>query len=71
MIAQAKLEERQRARRKVLESHGHTWQPQWFRKVGRGENEGGEEVWLLKEKGGYWDRRAKGDWSGVQQVFET
>ncbi|KAI7217049.1 hypothetical protein KC333_g4461 [Hortaea werneckii] len=64
----ARLEERQRARRKVLESHGQTWNPQFFEKV---EGEGDEEVWVLKGgKGSYWDRRARGDWQGVREVFE-
>ncbi|KXT10100.1 hypothetical protein AC579_8966 [Pseudocercospora musae] len=64
----ARLEERQRARRKVLESHGQTWKPQFFEKVET--NEVDEEVWVLKEQGGYWDKRAANDWNGVQQVFE-
>lgn len=63
----AKLEERQRSRKKVRESHGQEWKPQFFEKVG-GE---GEEMWRLKEKGGYWERRVKGDWGGVQEVFEA
>jgi len=63
----ARLEERQRARRKVLESHGQQWQPRFFEKVAEGD----EETWRLKEKGGYWERRVKGDWSGVGDVFET
>ncbi|OTA34359.1 hypothetical protein BTJ68_07115 [Hortaea werneckii EXF-2000] len=59
----ARLEERQRARRKVLESHGQTWNPQFFEKV---EGEGDEDVWVLKGgKGSYWERRANGDWQGV------
>ena len=66
----ARLEERQRARRKVLESHGQTWKPQFFENVA-GEDVDGEEVWALKQKDGYWDRRAKGDWRDVQEVFET
>ena len=64
----ARLEERQRGRRKVLESHGQQWSPQFFEKVGSGE--GSDELWMLKNKGGYWDRRAQGDWASVQQVFE-
>ncbi|KAM0724253.1 hypothetical protein Q7P37_000135 [Cladosporium fusiforme] len=63
----AKLEERQRSRKKVRESHGQEWKPQFFEKVA-GE---GEEMWRLKEKGGYWERRVKGDWGGVQEVFEA
>jgi oxysterol-binding protein-related protein 3/6/7 len=66
----ARLEERQRSRRKVLETHGQTWKPQFFEKVG-GTEAGGEEVWMLKAKDGYWARREKGDWGGVQEVFEV
>jgi hypothetical protein len=63
----ARLEERQRSRKKVRESHGNEWKPQFFEKVA-GD---GEELWRLKEKGGYWERRVKGDWGGVEEVFEA
>jgi len=70
----ARLEERQRARRKVLESHGQSYKPQFFEKVagGDGEENGvSEEVWMLKSgNDGYWERRARGQWDGVQEVFE-
>lgn len=64
----ARLEERQRARRKVLETHGQTYKPQFFEKVANAD--GDEEVWMLKQTGGYWDKRAASDWRGVQEVFE-
>lgn len=64
----ARLEERQRARRKVLESHAQTWKPQFFQKVATADSE--EEVWVLKDQDGYWDKRAAADWDGVQEVFE-
>lgn len=71
----ARLEERQRARRKVLETHGQTWKPQFFEKVAAGsvdsKTDPDEEVWMLKQGAGYWEKRAAGDWSGVQEVFET
>ncbi|KAL1585889.1 hypothetical protein WHR41_05124 [Cladosporium halotolerans] len=63
----AKLEERQRSRKKVRDNHGQEWKPQFFEKMACD----GEEMWKLKEKGGYWERRVKGDWSGVQEVFEA
>lgn len=66
----ARLEERQRARRKVQESHGQPWKPQFFEKVSGG-NSDGEEAWMLKQKDGYWERRAQGGWSGVPEVFEV
>ncbi|KAK5164774.1 Oxysterol-binding protein 3 [Saxophila tyrrhenica] len=65
----ARLEERQRARRKVLEAHGRVWEPRFFELV-----EGvGEDVWRLKgeEVEGYWGRRERGDWRGVGEVFEV
>ncbi|KAG8624949.1 hypothetical protein KVT40_006700 [Elsinoe batatas] len=41
----ARLEERQRGRRKVMEAHGRAHGPVWFQKV---DNEGDEEIWRLK-----------------------
>ncbi|PSK42375.1 hypothetical protein B9Z65_4289 [Elsinoe australis] len=67
----ARLEERQRGRRKVLEAHGRAHEPAWFEKVEGLEGEG-DEVWRLRSgKDGYWDRRERGDWKGVVDVFET
>lgn len=63
----AKLEERQRSRKKVRDSHGTEWTPQFFERVAGN----GEELWRLKDKGGYWERRVKGDWNGVEEVFEA
>jgi len=67
----AKLEERQRARRKVLEVHGQPWAPRFFEKVDRMTSGDGEEVWRLKNMNSYWDRREKGDWHGIGDVFEV
>ena len=65
----ARLEERQRARRKVLESHGAEWKPRFFELV-KGDEE--EEVWKLSTgKNGYWECRGRGDWHDVNPVFET
>ena len=65
----ARLEQRQRDRRKVLEGHGKEWRAEWFERVGEGE----DEVWRLRDGGGegYWERRERGDWKGVGEVFET
>lgn len=64
----ARLEERQRARRKIMEDHGDEWRPRWFTKVQEGE--GGDEVWKLKGgKDGYWEERARGEWTDVVDVF--
>lgn len=64
----AKLEEGQRRRRRVLEEKGEEWAPKWFQ---RGEGEG-EEVWVKKVGvEGYWEEREKGNWRGVESVFEA
>lgn len=64
----AKLEEGQRRRRRVLEEKGEEWVPKWFQ---RGEGEG-EEVWVKKVGvDGYWEEREKGNWKGVESVFEA
>lgn len=67
----ARLEERQRGRRKVLEGHGAEWQPHFFELVDdAGEEE--EEVWRLKTgKDGYWESRERGGWESISRVFET
>lgn len=70
----ARLEERQRARRKVLEEHGQEWKPRWFSKVGAAEAAAldGEEIWRLKGgKDGYWECRERGEWGDLTEVFET
>ena len=62
-----KLEEAQRRRRKIMEEQGLEWRPKWFTRI-----EGDDEVvWKLKGgKDGYWEERAKGEWTGVEKVFE-
>ncbi|KAF2205556.1 hypothetical protein GQ43DRAFT_407177 [Delitschia confertaspora ATCC 74209] len=70
----ARLEERQRARRRVMEEHGEEWVPRWFVRVSREEAEtlGENEVWRLKSgREGYWEERASGKWEGVMDVFQT
>lgn len=65
----ARLEERQRARRRVMEDHGEIWRPRWFMKADTAEGE--EELWKLRGgKDGYWEERAKGEFTGVVDVFE-
>ena len=60
----AKLEDGQRARRKIQEATGEPHKPNWFVRADGGGEE--EEVWVLKGgKEGYWDVRARGDWKGV------
>lgn len=62
------IEEGQRRRRKEMETAGEEWTPKFFVKVNR---DGGEVSWKLKAaEGGYWERRAKGDWTGVVDVLD-
>ncbi|CAI6314817.1 unnamed protein product [Periconia digitata] len=74
----ARLEERQRGRRKVMEEHGQEWSPKWFTKIGPDEagaalaGEDGADLWRLKSgKEGYWECRERGDWEGVVDVLEA
>ncbi|KAI8935307.1 hypothetical protein NX059_007893 [Plenodomus lindquistii] len=70
----ARLEERQRARRRVMEEHNEEWKPRWFSKLGTAEAAalGDEEVWRLKGgKDGYWECRERGSWEGVVDVLQT
>ncbi|KAF2277125.1 uncharacterized protein EI97DRAFT_417190 [Westerdykella ornata] len=69
----ARLEERQRARRRVMEEHGETWAPKWFVKASAEEASllGDEEVWRLKAgRDGYWECREEGRWDQVIDVFQ-
>ena len=62
------LEEGQRARRREMESNDETWKARWFSKVDLGD----EVVWKLKTgKEGYWDERARGEWTGVIPVLQV
>jgi oxysterol-binding protein-related protein 3/6/7 len=61
------LEERQRERRKETELQRDSWKPRWFISVDAGD----EEVWKLKTgKDSYWEERARGEWTGVVDVFK-
>ncbi|KAF2735299.1 hypothetical protein EJ04DRAFT_522930 [Polyplosphaeria fusca] len=69
----ARLEERQRARRRIMEEHGEQWAPRWFSKASEEEARrwGDEEVWRLKGgREGYWESREGGSWEGVVDVFQ-
>lgn len=63
-----KLEEAQRARRRAMEDRGDTHKPRWFVRVE--DSADGEEVWKIKSgKDGYWEERAKGVWTDVEEIF--
>ncbi|CZS92287.1 probable oxysterol-binding protein 1 [Rhynchosporium graminicola] len=64
----AKLEEGQRARRKEMEARGDVHKPRWFTKIEGGYE--GEEVWKLRGgKEGYWEERARGQWTGLEDIL--
>jgi hypothetical protein len=64
------LEEGQRTRRREMENAGESWIPRWFTQINDGSD--GENAWRLKGgKDGYWDERARGNWSNVVPVFEA
>lgn len=70
-VVKARLEEKQRERRKALEEKGEEWAPRWFERVEGAEGvAGGEEVWRARAgKEGYWEERGRGEWRGVEGVF--
>lgn len=62
------LEEGQRARRREMEAAGESWKARWFTKVEMGD----EVIWRLKVgKDGYWEERARGEWTGVVPVLDV
>lgn len=66
----AQLEERQRERRKDMETKGETWRPRWFTQV---DSESGqaEGVWKLRSgKDSYWEERSRGEWTGTVPVLK-
>ncbi|KAF2266137.1 oxysterol binding protein-like protein [Lojkania enalia] len=70
----ARLEERQRARRRVMEEHGEAWSPRWFARASEEESRrwGDEEVWKFRNgKEGYWECRERNEWDGVTEIFHV
>ena len=62
------LEEAQRERRRDMEAKGETWKPRWFTKVELGD----EVVWKLRTgKDGYWEERARGEYTNVVSVLQA
>jgi hypothetical protein len=63
----AKIENRQRERRKIMENENRSWHPRFFERV---DGTGEEEIWRLKcGKEGYWEAREKGEWDNVEDVL--
>lgn len=68
----AKLEERQRSRRKTLETHGRSYEPTFFHPAKAHQDADEEQIWLLTQgQHGYWERRARHDWNNLVDIFET
>ena len=66
----AKLEDAQRNRRKEMEARGTDWKSRWFVKAESAEEQGLGLEWRLKTgREGYWEERAKGTWTGVEDVL--
>ncbi|KAI1372945.1 Oxysterol-binding protein-domain-containing protein [Hypoxylon crocopeplum] len=64
------LEEAQRARRRDMETKGEEHKPKWFVKVAEAPD--AEELWKLKlGKESYWEERGKGEWKGIEHIFEA
>lgn len=64
------LEEAQRGRRRETEERGESHKPKWFVRVD--DTPDGEEVWKIKGgKDGYWEERARGNWGGVDNLFDV
>lgn len=58
------LEEKQRERRREMEQKNEPWTPAFFEPVGT------SPLYSLKEgPGNYWNRRKRGDWSGIADLF--
>ncbi|EFR02683.1 oxysterol-binding protein 2 [Nannizzia gypsea CBS 118893] len=67
----ARLEEAQRHRRKEMEQKGETWRPRWFTQVDVDGLDNGDDIWKLRTgKDGYWEERAKGEWTGTTPIFQ-
>ncbi|KAI1421557.1 Oxysterol-binding protein-domain-containing protein [Xylaria sp. FL1777] len=65
-----RLEEAQRARRRDIEDKGEEHKPKWFYKVA--DTPDGEELWRFKGgKDSYWEERGRGDWKGVEKIFDV
>ncbi|KAL8718937.1 MAG: hypothetical protein Q9225_003999 [Loekoesia sp. 1 TL-2023] len=66
-VLKGRLEEAQRKRRR--EEQEGEWKPKWFRKVEGLDS--GEEVWRLRDgPEGYWEKRNRGAWAGLERVFD-
>lgn len=67
----AQVEDGQRKRRKQMEDKEEVWKPRWFTQVeGADDGNGEDTVWKLRSgKDGYWEERARGEWTGTVPIF--
>ena len=61
-----RLEVKQRAVRKAAEQNKDPLEPRWFQKIPKGV--AGESA-MYTYKGGYWEARKAGDWTGCRDIF--
>jgi hypothetical protein len=53
-----------------MEQQGDEHKPRWF--VRAEHSPEGEEVWKMKAgKDSYWEERARGSWTGVEDLFNV
>ena len=57
---------KQRAVRKAAEQNKDPLEARWFQKV---PNSVAGETAMFHYKGGYWEARQTGDWSGCRDIF--
>jgi len=60
-----RVEEKQRAARRIREAAGEEWKPKWF--VKKVDSTTGESFWEFN--GEYWRKRKEGDWSVCDDIF--
>ena len=74
------IEEEQRRKRKAMQEAGTTWKPNFFRKIEHPQLKDNDIINTLEdvpvlyeliegEENGYWERRKRGDWQGLPQLF--
>ena len=61
-----RLEVKQRAVRKAAEQNQDPLEPRWFQKIHNGV--AGKSA-MYTYKGGYWEARKAGDWTGCRDIF--
>ncbi|CDR47831.1 CYFA0S38e00364g1_1 [Cyberlindnera fabianii] len=59
------IEQRQRERRKLVADAGEVHIPSFFKKVGSGEM----DYEVIKGEEGYWEKRKRGDWTGLTELW--